>query len=250
MSPLIIGNWKSYITDANAARLLVRGIVKKLPSNMRAAVVLAPTAPLFGVARAVYSGSRISYALQDVSTDLQEASTGSVLAQTVRGAGALYCIVGHAERRARGDTNSIVAEKVRMLLDAKVIPIVCVGEQSRDSDGAYFTAIEQDVRESLKKVLPHEAGKVVVAYEPVWAIGAKAAPAPRVVSEALVFVRKILADRFGREAARKTKVVYGGAVDALNARELLNEGNADGFLVGRSSTKAAEFLGIIKSCQR
>ncbi len=246
---LLVGNWKSYITSTEGAIHLVKTLDKKLPKKLKSKIVLVPAAPLVALVRYVYGGKRMSVGMQDVTQHEEGASTGSVTAAGVVGSGATYCIVGHSERRKDGETNVDVARKIRLLLDAKVTPIVCIGELERDRDGNFYNILEHDVAECLARILPQEVSKVVIAYEPVWAIGASAAPASRVVSEALVFIRKTIASQFGREIALKMKMLYGGSVSPSNAHELLHLGHVNGFLIGRASADADQFIGIIKACQ-
>ena len=228
---------------------LLKAVDKGLPRGMSSTVVVCPPALLVSQLRAGYKGSRIALGTQDVSLFPIGAHTGETVAELARASGATYTILGHAERRANGETSASVAAKVRVALDAKLTPIVCVGESERDRGAEYLSVIENMLSESLRLLEPADLKKVVIAYEPVWAIGAPTAPGPRVVSEAVLYIRKLLIQLFGREAALKVKILYGGAVDHENAHTLLHEGNANGFLVGRASVDAANFVGIIRACE-
>lgn len=246
---LIVGNWKSFILSPKEGLQLIKNVDKKLPRGMKNTVVVCPPSVLFGSLKAGFKGKRILFGLQDVSEFADGPHTGETSAALARAGGAEYVIVGHAERRASGETDEVVARKVRAALDAKLIPIVCVGESERDKEGHYFSAIEKTVQGSLARVMPNELSKIVIAYEPVWAIGAPQAPDARIVAEAVVYIRKTLATLFDRDAALKARIIYGGAVDATNAVQLLSEGHAGGFLVGRASTNAESFADIIRVCQ-
>ncbi len=240
---LIVGNWKSFIPSPKEGLRLLKTIDKGLPRGMKSEVVVCPPALLLAYLRATYKGRRIQLGVQDISLQPQGPHTGEVTAELAKSSGATYAILGHAERRAAGEDDAEVAAEVRTALDAELIPIVCVGEVSRDKDGRFFADIEKTVAASLARVLPHEISRVVVAYEPVWAIGAVSAPDARTVSEATLYVRKTLAALYGREPALKTKILYGGAVDDSSAEELLKVGGIGGFLVGRASSTRHTSLG-------
>jgi triosephosphate isomerase len=246
---LIVANWKSYIGTPKAGLALLKDTEKSLPRGMKSKVVVCPPALLFSHLTATYKGSRLSFGTQDITLAPQGAHTGEVTAQLAKASGAQYTLSGHAERRAAGETNEVVAAEVRIALDTKLTPIVCIGERERDQHAAYLTTIETMLVESLRTVSTVELKKVVIAYEPVWAIGAAAAPDARVVREAVVYIKKILAQKFGHEAGLKATVLYGGAVDSTNAHDLLVDGQASGFLVGRASVDAKNFAGIIRACE-
>ena len=246
---LIVANWKSYIESPKAGLVLLQATDKALPRSMKSKVVVCPPSLLFSHLTSSYKGSRIAFGVQDISRAPQGAHTGEATAALARATGSTYTLVGHAERRAAGESQESVAEKVRMALDTKLTPIVCIGERERDRGAEYLSVIESMLVGSLARVGPHELKKLVIAYEPVWAIGAAEAPDARVVREAVVYIKKILAQRFDKELGLKAVVLYGGAVDASNAKSLLVEGQASGFLVGRASVDPKNFGGIIRACE-
>lgn len=246
---LIVGNWKAYVASPKEGLALIKAIDTKLPRGMESTVVVCPPALLAAHLRASYRGSRIAFGAQDVSLTGVGAHTGETAAALLVAAGLSYTIVGHAERRGAGETNEVVARKARLALDARLTPIICVGETERDHSAGYLSAIETMLLESTRTLDAALLKRVVVAYEPVWAIGAPQAPSPRVVSESVLYIRKLLMQAFGREAGQKVRILYGGAVDETNARALLTEGNAQGFLVGRASVDALHFAGIIRACE-
>lgn len=246
---LVVGNWKAYVTSPKDGLELLKAVDKKLPRGMTSTVVVCPSFPLLAHLRASYRGSRIVLGAQDVSVFGAGAHTGETPADTLRASGAEYVVVGHAERRARGETSADVAQKLRAALDTKLVPVLCIGESMRDKSAEYLTVIETMLTESVKTLEPGDLKRLVIAYEPLWAIGAPVAPGPRVVSEAILYIRKLLIQLFGRDAAMKVKILYGGAVDQDRALSLLTEGNAQGFLVGRASVDPQNFTGIIRACE-
>ena len=248
-APLIVGNWKSFIASPKEGLTLLKAIDKSLPRGMSASIVVCPPALLVAYLRASYKGKRIALGVQDVSLTPQGAHTGEVTATLARASGATYAIVGHAERRAMGETNEVVATDARSALDAGMVPIICIGEGERDREGKFFSVIESMLTASLARVLPTEIGKIVIAYEPLWAIGAATAPDARTVAEAVLYIRKTLVQLYGRDAGLKTKILYGGAVDQTTAKDLITMGQSSGFLVGRASVDPANFVGIIRACQ-
>lgn len=246
--PLIVGNWKSYITSINDAEKLFKGIEKALPRILKSEVVVCAPYPFIEFLEDSYSGKRISFGAQNVYFE-SGAHTGEVSAAALKSIGVSSVIVGHAERRSMGETDEDVSKKIGALLDQKMRPIVCVGEKERDKDGHYLHELETSIISSLAILGPNDLKKIVIAYEPVWAIGSPLPPSARAIRETIIFIRKVLADRFDKTQALKAKIIYGGAVDAHNVEELSKESGANGFLLGRASVDAESFTNIISTFQ-
>lgn len=242
--PLIVGNWKAYVNTLKDAKKLLVSIEKGLPKKLASDVVVCPPFPLLDALSRSYRGSRIAFGSQDVFYEAG-AHTGEVTAPLVRDTKARYAIVGHAERRQKGDTDEIVSKKLGAALDNRLVPILCVGERARDKEGHYLSELTESLLASLALVDDSTLKKIVVAYEPVWAIGAPLPPSPRTIREALIFIRKTLASRFDRSIALKVRILYGGAVTKEMAPEILAESGASGFLLGRASVDAEEFTAIV-----
>ncbi|MFA6969226.1 MAG: triose-phosphate isomerase [Candidatus Paceibacterota bacterium] len=191
---LIVANWKAYVEDLAKAKSLF-AISKRLARKARSALVLAPPAPLLG-ALALGNKSRVAFAAQDVSLTTGGALTGEVTAAAYRAAGATYTIVGHSERRAAGDTDTIVAEKLARACAHNLTPILCVGERERDSEGRYLSFVREEITAAFAPLTAKERAKVIVAYEPLWAIGKTAAGAigPNDLAEMVLYIRKVLAE--------------------------------------------------------
>jgi len=249
VAPLIVGNWKSFIASPKEGLALLKAVDKGLPRGMKSKIVVCPPALLGAYLADKYRGSRIALGVQDISLAPQGAHTGEVTATLARTSGADFAILGHAERRAEGETDERVAREVRLALDAGLRPIICIGERERGKDGHYLSVIEKMLVASLSHLQARDIPKIVIAYEPVWAIGATTAPDARVVHEAVIYIRKILVQLYGRDLGMKIKILYGGAVDDTSARALLDEGYASGFLVGRASVDPHKFAAIIRACE-
>ena len=164
--------------------------------------------------------------------------------------GAEYVIVGHSEERARGDTDAIVARKIISVHNAGLIPVVCVGELKRDIDGgSHFEELKNQIRNSFSGVSYSSTKEIILAYEPVWAIGASESMLPEQIYEMSLFVKKVFSDIFGTEAGIKVPILYGGSVNASNAAEIMAVSKVQGLLVGRESLNTIGFTDLMKAVQ-
>jgi len=240
---LIIGNWKSYVEKKEDAKKLLTN-AKRIALKTRHKIVIAPPAPFL----ALLSGDKrasVKTSAQDISDTTVGAATGEVSGAVIKDAGASYVIVGHSERRARGETDALIAEKVIRALSAGLMPVLCVGEKERDANAGYLQVLRAQLDAVFSKLTPKDRTKVVVAYEPVWAIGktAKDAAAPRDVAEMMLYIKKVLTPH----GAEKALVIYGGSVESANAKALMKEGGVGGFLVGHASADAKMFSAIVSA---
>lgn len=246
--PLVVGNWKmNPATLARAEKIWVD--VQKALSGRRGLteVAIAPPLPFISEIMQLSGPQKIDFVAQDVSYEEGGAFTGEVSVAMLRSIGVKCAIVGHSERRARGENDLDVNKKVQALIASKSAAIVCVGEKERDRSGDYFNQVEEQISKALSGVTPAEMKHVVLAYEPVWAIGTGQSAEGSDVQEMKLFIYKILADLYDRETAEKTRVLYGGSVNADNAASLLEAGTSDGFLVGGASLEAKQFAAIVKA---
>jgi triosephosphate isomerase len=243
---LIVGNWKAYIENFQKAKKLFV-FSKKLASKTGCDIVLAPPTPFLG-AFAFKNASRVAFAVQDVSVTSGGAQTGEVTASMSATAGATYAIIGHSERRAMGDTNAIIAKKLAHSLAHNLIPILCIGEHEQDTDGQYLSFIREEITEALTPLTPKERTKVLIAYEPLWAIGKDASEAMSAndLREMVLYIHKVLAELLPGKSSVKSLVLYGGAVAPENIRALATESQVSGFLVGRASTDETIFAQLIQ----
>jgi triosephosphate isomerase (TIM) len=246
---LIVANWKAYVGDLKKAKKLF-SIGKRLARTTTSDIVLAPPAPLLG-ALAVNNKSKVAFAAQDISATTGGAVTGEVTAGAYAEAGATYAIIGHSERRAAGDTDRIVAEKLVRACAHELIPILCVGEHERDDDGRYLAYIREELTTALAALAPKERAKVIVAYEPLWAIGKTAAFAipPNDLGEMVLYIRKVLAELLPGKSSARSLVLYGGSVEPDNIRSLAVNSSIDGFLIGHASVDPITFTELVNQLQ-
>lgn len=250
-TPVIAGNWKLYKTGPEGAAFveaLVELLTRRLGSDWGVEVVVAPPfTSIYQVAQAA-QGKRVAVAAQDVYWAEEGAFTGEVAPHMVKDAGAVWAIIGHSERRQFfGETNDGVARKVRAALDAGLKPIMCVGElEAERLAGRTEEVLETQVTEGLALVHEAEAGDMAIAYEPVWAIGTGRTATPAQAQEACAFIRVLVAQKLGPQAAAAVRILYGGSVKPDNAAELINQDDIDGGLVGGASLEVESFAGIIE----
>ncbi|MEK7080018.1 MAG: triose-phosphate isomerase [Patescibacteria group bacterium] len=243
---LIVGNWKAYVETLTKAKAIM-ATAKRLAGKGSHEIVVAPPAPFLGV---VMSGkSKVGFAAQDLSLTTGGAETGEVTAAALSGAGVTYAIIGHSERRAKGETDAMISEKVRHALAHKITPILCIGELTRDPDARYLKRIREEISTVFAPLSARERLSLVIAYEPIWAIGKSAADAitPMDLHEMVLYIRKVLGDFIPGKGPTKVRVLYGGSVEPGNARLLASGSDIDGFLVGRASTDPTTFAALVKA---
>ncbi len=243
---LIVANWKAYVEDLDKAKGLFT-LSKRLSRLRGIRIVLAPPAPLLG-ALAVKNKSSVTFSAQDISATTGGAHTGEVTAAAYATAGATYAIVGHSERRTAGETENAIAEKLTHALAHGLIPILCVGERERDSEGRYLSFVREQLTVALNHIALKARTDIVVAYEPVWAIGKTSADAiePNDLNEMVSYIRKVLAELLPGKNAERTTILYGGSVEPGNIRDLARATGIDGFLIGHSSVDAETFASLVK----
>lgn len=243
---LIVANWKAYVdTPAKAKALTACG--KRLVARAKHTIVLAPSFPYLGLIIGGRKG-KLAYGAQDVSLSTGGAATGEVTAVTLAKLSVTYVIVGHSERRAMGEVDEIVREKVQRALANGLIPILCIGERERDMDARYLAFIRGQLDAIFASLSPRERAKIVVAYEPVWAIGKSAAEAITAadLAEMVLYIRKVLTSYFPVRSAQKTRILYGGSVEPSNIRDLAVGSGVDGFLIGHASADVSTFTALVK----
>lgn len=243
--PLVVGNWKMNPATLGQAQKLFLDIRKGLGRRrMTVEIVIAPPFPFISEMERLSPSQRILLASQDAFFETSGSYTGEVSVSMLKSVGVKYIIVGHSERRARGETDEEIYRDVQMSLKTNTSVIICVGEKHRDSHGNYFSVVEAQLRAALRDVKITQLKNVVIAYEPVWAIGTGKSATPEDAQEMKLFIQKIMTDRFNRKAAKTLRIIYGGSVNKSNADDLLRLGDVDGFLIGGASLKATDFVNI------
>ena len=244
--PLMAGNWKMNKTIPEAVAM-VKELKGKIADIKDVDVLICPVfTALYPVANEV-KGSNINVGAQDLFCEAKGAFTGEVAPNMIVDAGCSFVIIGHSERRQYfGETNETVNKKIKAALSAGLIPVVCVGEtlQERESN-VTFKVIEEQVREGIKDLSKEESAKIVIAYEPVWAIGTGKTATPDQAQEVHAFIRKVYGEMYG-DAADSVRILYGGSVKPSNVSELMKKEDIDGGLVGGASLKADDFESLVK----
>lgn len=247
-TPLVIGNWKMNPATHGGSQSLTVALKKKLKNIHDVTVVIAPPHVYLESVSKVRSGSTLfELGVQNVYHENIGAYTGETGIAMVRSYGVRFCIVGHSERRMLGESDESVNKKVLALLKAGCTAIICVGERERDKGGHYLSLIEMQIRSALRGVTKTKLGSVVIAYEPIWAIGTGNTATHDDVHEMRLFIEKVVSDVYGRNLAQKVRIIYGGSVNPKNARDLFILGTVDGFLVGGASLHADDFVSIVKA---
>lgn len=226
------------------AKKIVADVRRVMSKVRKTNVVICPPFVYVPVFSGIKKGS-LHLGAQSTNAESSGSLTGEVSVSQLEQFNVDYIIVGHSERRKMGETDEVVNKKVKVVLDYGMTAILCVGESSRDHNGDYLDKIKDQIHYGLRGVEKKYLFQVVIAYEPVWAIGAKEAMNSRDVHETSIYIRKVLNDMFG-DYSSSVLILYGGAVDKFNTEKLVREGNVSGFLIGRQSLVSKDFVEIIK----
>jgi triosephosphate isomerase len=245
------GNWKMNLRlmqGVDLAQIIVEGLE---PADLaKAEVIMAPPAiHLSGVAEVAATLHGVSVAAQNLHQEDSGAYTGEISAEMIQSAGCQYVLVGHSERRQyNGETNDLLYLKVQKAIEFDLSPIYCLGETLKDREAnRTFAVVEAQLKDGVFGLDAENFGKVILAYEPVWAIGTGVTASPEQAQEVHAFLRGLVAQRYGEEVALETSILYGGSVKPGNAKELFSCPDIDGGLVGGASLNAEDFLAIVRS---
>jgi triosephosphate isomerase len=248
---IIAGNWKMNKTGAETTKLA--SALKTLCAKIdKVEVVICPPFPALVAAKAAITGSRIGLGAQNMYWEDAGAFTGEVAAPMLLDAGCQYVILGHSERRQYfGETNQMVNKKVKKALESGLTPIFCIGEVLEErTAGITETVVRKQVVEGLEGISADAATGIVIAYEPVWAIGTGVTASPEQAQAVHQFIRGLLIEKYKKPIADQIRIQYGGSMKAENAEELLNQPDIDGGLIGGAALKADSFMGIIEIAQK
>ncbi len=243
--PLIAGNWKMFKTKTEAAAFAEEFKALYRGTDVQAAIC-APFTDLELLVES-FRGTGIGVGAQNVHFEDEGAYTGEISVKMLEEIGVDFCIVGHSERRQYfAETDETVNLKIKKLLSGSIRPIMCVGEslEQRDS-GVLFDFVKSQLEGGLKGISPEDMKRIVVAYEPIWAIGTGRTAAPGQAEEMCAFIRQTLIEMYGEAVADEVIIQYGGSVKPANATEIMNQDEIDGALVGGASLKAPDFMQII-----
>jgi triosephosphate isomerase len=243
---LIVGNWKNHPDNITEAKKVFNTFKKQKHQTKNITTVFCPPALYFNEIKKSYSGSKIFFGMQNMSWDSKSSQTGEISPEMVKDSGAKFLIVGHSERRALGENNEMVAQKLKEGLKLGLHVILCIGEPERDEHGNHLKFIDEELRESLSGISKLMIKKLIIAYEPIWTIGkGKKAMTPEDLHRMSLYVHTKLVSIFGRKNAENIPILYGGSVNSDNAKEIIYEGSVDGLLIGRASLNPFEFSKII-----
>ena len=246
-TPLIAGNWKMYKTGPESVETALT--LSRLCSKIQdVEVMIAPTFLSLPLVAASLEGTGIKIGAQNLYFEKQGAFTGEVSAAMIKAAGAQYAIIGHSERRLYfEETDTSVCKKIKSAIEEGLRPILCIGESETQRDeGKTFSVLDKQVSDGLKGFGPDELAQLVLAYEPVWAIGTGKTASVDQVGEVHQYLRSLLENLFSSNLAHTTRILYGGSVKPENAKDLMSIKDVDGALVGGASLDANNFIKIIK----
>lgn len=249
--PIVAANWKMNNPPSETEKFL-RSFLRLIPDKCPVQVVVVPPYVSLSLAQTLIQGGRtesVELGAQNMSEFPSGAYTGEISALMLKECGVRHVILGHSERRAIfGETSKTVNAKVLAALEARMHPILCVGETLEERDaGRVEEILESQTRESLANVGSRRLLDVVIAYEPVWAIGTGRTASPEQAQEAHAFIRKVLAEMFDEDTANKIRIQYGGSVKPSNMAELIAQPDVDGALVGGASLESGSFYEIVKA---
>ena len=212
-------------------------------------VVLIPPFPFIHNVADVIDRTKIKVGAQNCASEAEGAYTGEVSAAMIASTGSEYVIIGHSERRQYfGENDEILSKKLKLALENDLIPIFCIGEKLEEREaGKQFEVVENQLKNTILSLSGDDVKRLVIAYEPVWAIGTGKTATPDQAQEIHAHIRKLLADKFGTDIANEVPVLYGGSVKPGNAKELFGQPDIDGGLIGGASLKANDFVDIINS---
>jgi triosephosphate isomerase (TIM) len=244
--PFIAGNWKMNTNRASAVAL-AEGLAKQAATLEGVDIAVCPPSCYLDAVGKAIAGSKVALGAQNMYHEKDGAFTGELSAAMLRDVGCKYVILGHSERRhILGETDAAINKKVHAALAAGLLPIVCVGELLSEREaGKTMAVIQTQFDGSLAGISAEQMAKVVIAYEPVWAIGTGKVATPQQAEEVHLALRKIIAGRYNTSIADSVRLQYGGSVKPDNAAELLKQPDIDGALVGGASLKVDQFLGIV-----
>jgi len=248
MNKIVIANWKMNPQTKKEAEQLFKAFLSKDQKLNKNKVIICPSLPHLFISQKL-KNKKVLLGAQNVSTENEGAYTGEVSPKMLKDMGVNYVIVGHSERRKIGEDDETINKKILNLLKYKMIPILCVGEKKRDHDGFYLSYVREQIKSCLFGVSSSNIKNIIIAYEPIWAISSNKGTEATVseFTEMKIFIKKTLSDLYNEKTAHNILIIYGGSVNSINAKPFLEEGGADGLLVGRDSLNIKKFFSILET---
>lgn len=250
---LVVGNWKMHknLTESQALITEIRGIVRDEFRHNHAQIVICPTALALASSARLVEGSEITIGAQNVNEHKEGAYTGEWSAAMLKSAGVTHVIIGHSERRQYyNETSSVCALKNKATVTEDLIAIYCIGESlSERENNEFLEVLQKQLEEGLDAISAEEMTQLVIAYEPIWAIGTGKTATAQQAQDIHAFVRQWLAGKYGQPVADATRILYGGSVKPDNAKDIFSQPDIDGGLIGGASLKPRDFFDIIKAAQ-
>ena len=246
---IVAGNWKMN-TNLEDAKALVISILndEMLNQNTCQVIIAPPFTHLYPISQLI-GGSKIEMASQNCASEKSGGFTGEVSIEMLQSVGTKYVIIGHSERRQYfGEESAILLKKLQLTLEAGLTPIFCIGEQLAEREnGTYNATVEKQLTETVFKLSVKDFKNIILAYEPVWAIGTGKVATPEQAQDMHKNIRTLIRSQFEEEMATETQILYGGSCKPDNATELFGQSDVDGGLIGGASLKASDFLAIINA---
>ena len=244
---IVAGNWKMNTTLAEGVGL-AKDVNEALKGvDAKCDVIICTTFTHLASVAAVIDQKKLGLGAENCADHIKGAYTGEVSAPMVASTGATYVILGHSERRQYyGETSEILKTKVNLALAENLTPIFCIGEVLEEREnGTYFDVVTKQIQEALFDLSAEDFGKLILAYEPVWAIGTGKTATADQAEEMHAHIRKVIADKYGKEVADNCSILYGGSCKPTNAKEIFSKPDVDGGLIGGAALDAASFMGIV-----
>ncbi|MDE6397359.1 MAG: triose-phosphate isomerase [Muribaculaceae bacterium] len=247
---IVAGNWKMNTTLPEGIKLAeeVDNALKGFEPNCEV-IICVPFTHLASINAIITNPKKLGLGAENCADHKSGAYTGEVSAPMVASTGAQYVILGHSERRQYyGETAETLREKVALALENGLTPIFCIGEVLEEREaGKHFDVVKAQIEDGLFNLSAEDFGKIILAYEPVWAIGTGKTATADQAEEIHAFIRSVIADKYGKEVADNTSILYGGSCKPSNAKELFAKPDVDGGLIGGASLKCEDFMGIVKA---
>ena len=247
---VVAGNWKMN-KDLNESVALISEIKNLLNEANNVKMIVCPPYTSLETVNALVKDTKIGLGAQNMCAADSGAFTGAISASMIKSVGCEYVILGHSERRQYfKETSKEVARKTEAALLVNLIPIVCVGENLKERESGKTKAIiEQEIKALFLKIDSTLAGRIIVAYEPIWAIGTGRSSSSQDANTIIKFIRELFSSKYGSKIAERIRILYGGSVDPKNIKEFMNESDIDGALVGGASLHALSFSQIVKATE-